>query len=1508
MENRYRIIIAGKKVYKEIEVAPEDTIIRFGTGSDCDVRIRKDLFYDPLELVFTKDEQGIWNIMCSENLYISVDEVSKLMTLPLHHGKELMIRHQNLATNAFHITFLIDFDHEKKNYNRRFDISSLNTITIGNQPDNNITINGIYICGDKVVLQRQNRTLLLQTVSTQYGVYHNGCIVQDHAVIQEGDFFSIANISFCFRGNCLFTQNSNEIQGNGVNSVDSTDRGIYPKFRRNSRIKKIADDTKIEILDPPAIPKKPKNNILSRLLPSLVMVVTSIVVGMAGGYFILISLVSAGAGVVTAIISMRDANKDYKKELKERIDKYNTYISKKRNEITQARTIELDELQEKYISEDQEIDNLKRFSFELFDRRAVDEDFLEVRLGLGKRESKRIVDYKKQERLEIEDDLQMIPQELAEQYKYLDDAPIVCDLKQANAVGVIGNQSSRYSILKNMLVDICARQYHSDIKMFFVAEKSHAGFVYRFRMLPQVFNHALGIQNIVSDDNSRTVIFEYLYKELTIREQRKNKTPHLLIFLYDEYGFKTHPVSRFVDNAKDLGVTFVFFGQTRADIGQGCHYLINMASDMQGTLIDAEDGRKESTFTFKGVSDKDIEAMIQLLAPVYTEEISLEGSLTKNISLFELLNVLTVDDIDLRKHWTTSKVNRSIAAPIGVSKSGVIELDLHDKAHGPHGLVAGTTGAGKSELLQTYIMSMATLYHPYEVGFVIIDFKGGGMANQFADLPHLMGTITNIDGKEIDRSLRSIKAELQKRQRLFKEAEVNHIDKYIVKFRSGEVKIPLPHLILIVDEFAELKADQPEFMKELISAARIGRSLGVHLILATQKPSGQVDEQIWSNSRFKLCLKVQSQQDSNEVIKSPLAAEIKEPGRAYLQVGNNEIFELFQSAYSGAPEHADESNTKEFVIYEISSTGRRIPVYVQKKNKDDVGNVTQLDAMVNYIKGFCKQHSIRKLPDICLPPLPIKVPFGMIEHQHDLRNAIEIEWCLYDDPDNQVQKIHYLNLSNENVMIIGSAQTGKTNLLQTIIRCVATKYSPKEVNLYILDFASMILKNFEKLNHVGGVILAHEEEKCKNLFRMLEKEINVRKEKFARAGVSSYLAYREAGFEDLTQIVVLIDNLTVMKEMYLMDTDFLLPICRDGLSLGISVIVANPQTSGIGYKYLSNFEKRIALYCNDSTEYNTILEHCRIQPSPIQGRCLLAIDNANYEAQSFMAFDGEKEVDRVHAILNFVDAINQKNAAAVAKKIPSIPDFLTEETLKEEYCACSDLNQLCIGLDFADVSPVYLDWFRQSVLAISGQYEKSKMRFLNYLKKYLLSVAAELYVMDDYTGFFEDIAEADHMKLYSRSGEDLCEMLEDIRQSLAKRYSKRDIGGVKDIQNLAPIVLILHQNDAPASISSNKECLNIYKELLNKYKGLKFCAIFSNLENEPIPYGAPEVLDMMKKNRQFLMFEELSEVKLFDYSSALGKKYKKALNDSEGYLVLGSKLAKIKTICGTLKGGETEWQ
>ena len=166
-------------------------------------------------------------------------------------------------------------------------------------------------------------------------------------------------------------------------------------------------------------------------------------------------------------------------------------------------------------------------------------------------------------------------------------------------------------------------------------------------------------------------------------------------------------------------------------------------------LIDTHKGEEKIEFVFENVLDSDMEKISTILEPIYCEEISLESSLRKSISLFELLGVYSVDDINLIQNWNEAKVWNTMAVPIGInSKNEIVYLNLHEKYHGPHGLVAGTTGSGKSEILQTYILSAAILFHPYEVSFVIIDFKGGGMVNQFKDLPHLIGAITNIDGRE----------------------------------------------------------------------------------------------------------------------------------------------------------------------------------------------------------------------------------------------------------------------------------------------------------------------------------------------------------------------------------------------------------------------------------------------------------------------------------------------------------------------------------------------------------------------------------------------------------------------------------------------------------------------------------------------------------------------------------------------------------------------------------------
>lgn len=1497
MNNRYKIILSSNNIYKEIELSEDAQQVKVGTSVECDVRLRKELFFGQIELLFVKTESG-WSVHCSDNLYITAGDIRKLMTKVLTHGDSLQVKYQESDNLVFAFDFLIDFDDGKNKYERVIDVSSISTLTIGSTNNCNIVLGSDYVKNDIVVLTRSNSSFVVEVKQTTYGVCVNGKKVNSKDVIKDGDFLSISDYFFYFSNNKLWTQIRQDLTVNSLNYIDKRELSTYPKFNRNTRIKTVVCEEKIEILDPPAKPQKPKNNIFMRLLPSFGMIIAAGVMAFMGGAMIIMSAISGTMAIFTTIMSIREGNKDYKNSSAERIDKYNSYISKKRTEIQQLRDQEHHELEEIYVSQAVEEHRLMEFSPELFDRTPEDEDYLCVRLGSGDVLSKREINYKKQEKLEVEDELQQIPEQVHFEYMNVHNAPIVCDFKEINAIGIVGAEECRFEFLKNIVIDIVTRHYFSDVRMFFVAGNAHKEQIQWLRLLPHVYNGAIGIRNIVCDDESKNLIFEYLYKELTLREQNKSFEENLIVFFYDEYGFKSHPISKFVDKAKELGVTFVFYGNTMADIPQGCGYIVSIENKEKAVLINTQNKSEISEFLYPNIQTARAEMIVKRLAPVYTEEISLEGSLTKNITMFELLNILSVDDIDLKSRWNKSQVYKSMAAPLGVSKTDVVMLDLHDKAHGPHGLVAGTTGSGKSEILQTYILAMTTLFHPYEVAFVIIDFKGGGMVNQFKELPHLLGAITNIDGKEINRSLKSIKAELQKRQRLFAEADVNHIDKYIRKYKAGETKEPLPHLIIIVDEFAELKAEQPEFMKELISAARIGRSLGVHLILATQKPSGQVNEQIWSNSRFKLCLKVQSQEDSNEVIKSPLAAEIKEPGRAYLQVGNNEIFELFQSAYSGASEKTDDSNVKEFTIFSLSESGKRVPVYSQKKNKSGDGSATQLDAIVKYVADYCADINLPKLPDICLPSLGNCIEFVASCEKCTSRSSFPVEIGIYDDPDNQYQGVHTVDLVSNNLMIIGSSQMGKTNVLQNIIRSLSTQYTPEEVNIYIIDFASMVLRNFDKLNHIGGVVCPSEDEKLKNLFKLLNTEIEFRKEKLMTVGVSSFAAYKEAGETDLPLIVLLIDNLTALKELYFQDDDELLNLCREGLTVGISIVIANAQTAGIGYKYLSNFSARLAMYCNDSNEYSSLFDHCSERIDSIPGRCIVEIDKNHYECQSYLAFKGEKEIDRVQEIKKYIAEVNATNTHSMAKRIPLIPASLTKGFMVELFSNFMEEKfSVVTGLDYATVTPYVLDFASAGVLAVTGREGAGRHNWIKYSVDMLNTMypgKSKVYVIDSINKKLSSLKGSENLVSYSMIPDDAISAIKEIEIQLKERYDALVAGDEEILNEAALLMLVIDNQDALLAICNNTEGLAAYKNIIGRYKNMKAC-IITVVDNANIPYSAPEILKNLRDQRNFIYFDDMSNMKIFDVPLAMMRNFKKPIELGDGYYIKDNECVKLKT-------------
>ena len=1513
MADNYLLTLSARDIFREYEISGEQNQVLVGTTQQCHVRFRREVFPTQFEIQCTRNPE-FWVISCSSQVYALVAGNRRAQSLKLSHGDHVEIRFADSGLPVFVMELSIDFEQQRGTYDRTIDLQGINSLTLGGRNDCNLVLDSVYTIGDRLLITRQQDGFILTDQGTRYGAFCNGIRLTKPVYLRDKTFFSVAGFYFYYDAEQLRFSSKASIRFNGVPYMDDPSRratSSYPLFNRNTRVKSKMNEEKIPVLDPPSPPSPPQGNIVVQLIPALLMIgitfgMRYFMAGTSNMSYMIMSVVMMSMGICTSVFGIISERRNYKNESARRITRYNAYIEQKRNEIQAYRDEELSVLTRRYPSLEQETKMVQEFSPDLFDRTVSDEDFLDVRLGVGLRPSVKQVDYKQQERFET-DELAELPRKIYEEYYFVRNAPISVNLRKNSAIGIVGADEQLYDVLKGLVVDVATRHYPTDVKLLFMTEVKDERLIHWARGLPHVQNEILDRRNIVCDEESRNVLFEYLYKLLSDRQAVKRDAntvvlPHYVIFVVDECGIKNHPLSQFIPIASELGATFIFFEGYKEYLPQGCSQIITVERGSRNALIiKSENDRIRSEYGYEHMDDYAAWMIAQTLAPVYSEEVSLEGSLTQSYGLFEMLDIMSADDLDLGKRWSSTLVYKSMAVPLGMSKAGMVELDLSDKADGPHGLVAGTTGAGKSELLLTYLIAAATLYHPYEFAFMIIDFKGGGMAYQLRKLPHLIGTITNIDGREINRSLKSIRAELRKRQEYFAAAGVNHIDAYIRLYRSGKVNKPLPHLVIVVDEFAELKADQPEFMAELISAARIGRSLGVHLILATQKPSGQVSEQIWSNSRFKLCLKVASKEDSNEMIKSPLAAEIKEPGRAYLQVGMNERFELFQSAYGGGPEHQDDEDVHEFDIFEVENSGRRVPIYSKRRKKSDEVRTTQLDALVQRVQRYCQEAGVRQLPSICLPSLPDNIAFPA---GADSENG-NISIGIYDDPDRQYQGPARFDFEDSNTFIIGSSQTGKTNLLEVIVRSIAETTTPAESNIYIMDFGSMIMRKFEGLAHVGGVVISSEDERFKNLMKLLAGELAERKSRLLSAGVSSFAAYREAGYTDLPHIFVVMDNFAVFRELYAEQYgDDLISFCRDGLTYGVSFIVTNPTTSGFGYRYMANFSNHIAFECNDASEYSAVFDRCNIEPKGVPGRALCSFDKETFEFQTYLGFEGEREVDRSKSIDEFKAHINAKYPDMQARMIPSVPDNLTLSYIDKYYG--TKPGRLALALSYETVEPVEIDLASDFQLALVGNRGEMRKRyvksFIEAIERKLdpMDFVCDLHIVDNLRRDLEEYeSKSSFVMSYTSDYSEVEHLVEDVYDRFSSRVEQVRTGGVGMMDFESYIVVIINSSDAIKAISNNRELVDHYKEMASQAEGMRIFFLFADVANEAVSFNGPEVLKNIRDKRCCVLFNNASEQKFVDIPGAQQRQYRTPLEDGQAFVAISSGIDKIRFAMGS---------
>lgn len=1065
-------------------------------------------------------------------------------------------------------------------------------------------------------------------------------------------------------------------------------------FYRSPRFKRDVETAVFKIDSPPQNAIGEETPLMLVLGPSMTMGMASMATAifavnnaMAYGDFsrampsIVMSCSMLLGTILWPILSKKYDMRRRRKKEKVRQEKYKEYLNKFAVLFNEEAEKQAEILRENHAPVNELVERIEKIDRNLWERGPGQNDFLKLRVGVGNGLLDADIMYSEKKFSIDDDNLQEELYTLCESPKLLKDIPITLSLYENYISGVIGKRKQTVEFAKGLIFQLASLYSYDEVKMVFLydqQEEEQFGFT---KWLPHVWSDDNKFRFIGTNKNEVKEVSAYIEKEVEARTHTNESDmdeikPYYIVFsLSKELGIRAEMLKQVFAKKQNLHISVVTFYDELKSLPKECTMVVDL-DETSGKLFDKNDiTGKTTSFEPDLYLPADPTELSVKLANVQLDTTANSFNLPQMVTFLELFGVGKVEHLNALTRWKDNDPTKSLEAAVGVDTLGeLFKLDLHEKFHGPHGLVAGMTGSGKSEFIITYILSLAVNYHPHEVAFILIDYKGGGMAKSFEKLPHTAGIITNLDGAAIKRSLISIESELKRRQALFAEAskmvEESNIDiyKYQKLFREGVVHEPLQHLFIISDEFAELKTQQPEFMAQLISAARIGRSLGVHLILATQKPSGVVDDQIWSNSKFRVSLKVQERADSMDMLKRPDAAELTDTGRFYLQVGYNELFEMGQSAWAGAPYFPSDKVVveKDNSVVVIDRNGRPIKqAKIDKKKTLFANPKKQMDVITDYLSTIAEEEQIHIRP-LWMEPIPAKIlladvkrKYKVVHEQPFVLNPVIGE---YDDPERQRQCLLRLPLTEEgNTILYGIAGSGKTTFLNTMVYSLLHEHTPEEVNIYLLDFASETLRAFAKAPHVGDVILSYESEKISNLFKMLQTEVENRKKKFADYG-GDPVSYMAATGEKIPMIVVAINNFAAFTEIYEEKEAAVSFLSREGIKYGIYFVLTALGAGAVRYRLLQNFKQQLVLQLNDENDYSTIVGKTEgLFPSKFKGRGLVKRD-ALYEFQ--VANITEDPVP-----YQFIQAASLKLQAEWkgqgAKKIPILPDQVDVDFLSE---------------------------------------------------------------------------------------------------------------------------------------------------------------------------------------------------------------------------------------------------
>ena len=1245
-----------------------------------------------------------------------------------------------------------------------YTISSDNSISIsGSGADINFTLLG----SEKMELTYKKGVISFENKSKKYNAYlNNKCIT--NSTIGSGDILFILGLRIYFMGNSLFINYPNgqvtinnqkmstyveELAAQDVQVSNNAYHDFYDEkdyYYKTPVFLTSLDPLTTEVALPSAKPNTKRDPLAMKIIPSAVMSISSILMtyftllnysaGKTDNESMIMALVAAAVMLLSSIV-WPFVERFYEKSVdfmaqRNRVVRYTKYLKKKEKLFIEANKRQTAGLHDRYLPAEELANVIKEKSPTLFNRNMDSDLFLSLSLGTGKVELNSNIVFDRQEYTEVDDELIDKAGALIEKYRIIENAPYSINLRKKKAVAFIGDDNLKNKYMDSLLLQIATYHSYHDLKLIILTDDSRSGTLDYLKLTKFCLSDDYKQRYYASNIDEALTLSGMLNKELQQRINTKDDTitfkPYYLIVSDSIALYRNlELVNTVLNTQENLGFGLIAFDSKINNIPDGVknfvYYSENEANSFTSNMTEANENKFKPTFV---PNTNLVRSSISLIAntPLKNNKMA-ELSLPESVGFLEMYGVGKIEQLNILKRWQTSDITNSLAAPVGIGTDGnIINLDLHEANHGPHGLVAGMTGSGKSEFIVTYLLSLALNYSPSEVQFVLIDYKGGGLAGAFENrktgvkLPHLVGTITNLDKSEMKRTLVSINSELHRRQRLFNEAKevlnTGTIDiyKYQQLVRDKKLTEPLAHLFIVCDEFAELKAQQPDFMDELVSTARIGRSLGVHLILATQKPSGVVDDQIWSNSKFKVCCKVQTTEDSSEMINRPDAAFLKEAGRFYLQVGYDQYFVLGQSGYSGRLYYPSDKikSTVSTDINFINNIGNVTSTSAVAKTDDkQVSQGEELVCLNSYLVSLAEQIGFKN-QQLWLPSIPDKIIYQDIYNKYQSEvtpKPFVIEPLIgeYDDPSNQKQGPVKLDLTKlGNIFINGLAGYGKSTMLSTIVYSTILTHSPEEVNFYIVDLATEALLKYRNAPQVSEVMGNSDSEKIEKLLYFLRQEIVIRKKHYAMNG-GTFDLEKQKGRCSFPNIVVMINGAEIFAEKFEKLFEEILPaVARDSSKYGIYVILTGASELALGFANKDNFKSKIFTRLNEDSDYMGLSSN-NLVPKAVPGRGIIEIGEDGYEFQTAINFDFDVADRNLELVIDKLNQVYQIKAP----KLPVIPRTVRIDSFKNQVIA---LNSMPIGFEVKSACPRFYDFTDYLTVILYGR-ETSASNFLRATTK-----------------------------------------------------------------------------------------------------------------------------------------------------------------------------------------------